>query len=252
MKRVQIRSTILLCVALIVDGCCLGMYMQPYSLIQCNDNPTTLNSTSYDDNAYVFGTWYGATCVSAKGQMTEMLWMNDYQRNGCTAEINEKSYARLGSNNPCGEWKDAGDAFGGAVGLIGAAMFFNNFIALCAILELMKYTVGSKCQAAYVIVGGILTMCLALAAGALCFAPGMTSGNERVASSFCQTTCGLTEKKDLTTVKSGHIGPAPVGALIGGIFAIAEIVIGILMCAQAQRDKETLTSSGDLNKVTPL
>lgn len=252
MKRVQIRSTILLCIALIVDGCCLGMYMQPYSIVQCSDTDYTIpggDGKTVDNDHYVFSTFYSATCILNNGRMQETLWMNDYQRNRCTSASNAANVLLGGTDNPCGNFKDAGDAYGFAVSLIGAAMFFNNFVALCAILELMKYTVGSKCQAAYVIVGGILTMCLALAAGAICFAPGMSTGNERDARDICGIVCNI--ESQLTGTKSGHIGPAPVGAVVGGIFAIGEIVIGILMCAQAQKDKEAVFPP-EANKVTPL
>jgi len=246
MKRVQIRATILLCVVAIVDGCCFGMFTNPYSIIECGSEkttPTALNN-AVDKNGVVLGMPWGPMCVFSGGKVANYAWQDDSRINSCTEQSNDAWYENsMGSRDPCQEYEDAGNAYGGSQGLIGAAMFFNNFVGLAAFLELMGYTVGSKCQAAYVIVGGLLTMILCLAAGGLAFAPGMTTGDKRVAMDFCMGCASdSTDFYDFATISAPHVAGAPIGALIGGLFAITEFVIGCMMCAQADKDKEVLAS----------
>merc|ERR1712232_310908 len=244
MKRVQIRATILLCVVAIVDGCCFGMFSQPYSVIDCGKAKTqgTDDANPVDMNGAVIGMPWGPMCVHPGGKVVNYAWQDDESINLCTQTSNDNWYGDGGSRDPCQEYEDAGNAYGGSMGLISAAMFFNNFVGLAAFLELMGYTVGSKCQAAYVIIGGLLTVILCLAAGGLAFAPGMTTGDKRVAMDFCMG-CGEGNSNfyDAATISDPHVAGAPIGALIGGLFAITEFVIGCMMCAQAEKDKETLT-----------
>jgi len=238
MNRVRIRSTLLLCVALIVDGCCLGMYTGAYAFVDCGTKTTEVGDVEWREYGQVLGMPWGPMCVDDNGGLSSMVWHNEYQINQC------KSSSWSGSSMQCKEYEESGDAFSGAQALTSAAMFFNNFVALSALLELLGYTVGSKCQAAYVITGGVLTTVLCLAGGALCFAAGMSVGDKDVSVDFCNIcfTGGAGSAYDYDSIKNPTIAGAPIGALVGGLFAITEVVIGILMCAQADRDKETLTS----------
>lgn len=244
MKRVQIRATILLCVVAIVDGCCFGMFTSAYSFIDCGKAKTTAsaNSNAVDINGAVIGMPWGPMCIHSGGKVVNFVWQDDSMINKCTPASKAAGYLVGGSQDPCQEYEDAGNAYGGSMALISAAMFFNNFIGLSAFLELMGYTVGSKCQAGFVITGGLLTIILCLAGGALAFAPGMTTGDKRVAMDFCMSCdSGNGDFYDSATISDPHVAGAPIGAIVGGLFAITHFVIGCMMCAQAEKDKETMT-----------
>jgi len=245
MHRVRIRSTILLVVCVVVDFCMIRMFADTYALVDCGTKETAVGNVKYRAFGTVAALPWGPVCLSNSGAMNPMVWNNEYQIERCKVDSWD------GSSMQCKEYEDAGKAFEGAQGLAMLAIFFNSFVALAAFLELLGYTVGSKCQAAYVITGGVLTTVLAILAGLLCFTAGMTVGDKKVSIDFCNicycdgaSDCEGTAY-DNGTIQDPSVGEAPMRAIFGGVFAIAEVVIGILMCAQINRDKEMPTSADD-------
>lgn len=231
MSTYRIRSISLIVLAAMVEGCALSIHWLPYAWAECDEDHG--GAVIMKDELY---------CVKGEqstpsGTVSFSLWdenLRECSGSACPSLAFDSKKWKSVSDAA----KDLGPAFGdslaGFAGLIG---FF-------AMLELIGYTLGSKCQAICTILFSIINIFLGILGALVIMGSGMLD------EEFSLMSCGLCGQSYTDTHSGTPLG-ATTALLFAGILSVGTSIIGCVMLGESSKEVKYATVAPDRSGKAP-
>lgn len=211
-------------------------FYAPMVWVGCDENKGGVAIMSHE-------AWCGPGKETQASQSSAISFWNEFLRECLPLGTGD---ATSGRQCPSSKWKpDDFKSVGDAVRVIapdmaGVVIGFSELIVFMAMLELLGYTLGSKCQAVTVIILGVINTVMGLLGGLVVWDSGVL--DDDFAKMMCEV-CAIDH--------SDPEGSTPMGGSNGlfwsGILSIAIIIFGAVMLCKSNKEIAYVNVAPDRN-----
>lgn len=224
MSTYRIRSIALAMLASAIEMSAFGIHFMPLAWVECDTDQG--GAAIMSDMAYCLP----GKSASAAPTAEFSFWAEYYKEN--TMPLQGATYDK-------DKWSDVADA----ATAIGPSMAesiagFGGLIGFFAFLELLGYTLGSKCVAIFTIIFSAINMALGFAAYPVLAGSGML--DEEFGDMMC-ALCGLTSDGTHT----GTPMQGTNGMFGAGFMSIGTLIIGIVMLVNSGEEQQYASVAKD-------